>query len=185
MDLGPLEPRLASLVYTKDRKVHLVPPEIEKDVERLERKLAQEVRGLVLIGRRDIRTNNSWMHNSQRLVKGRDRCTLLVNSVDARARGLATGGQARITSRVGSLVASVEVTDDVAPGVVSLPHGWGHAREGVQLRIAREHAGVSVNDLTDEGLYDELSGNATVTGVPVEVEAVIPATAPAAAPARA
>ena len=124
--------------------------------------------GLVLIGRRHLRSNNSWMHNSQRLVKGRPRCTLLVHPSDAAARGLADGAVALLTSRVGAVEVPVEVTDSIMPGVVSLPHGWGHGRSGTRLSIASDHPGVSINDVTDEQFVDTLSGNAAVSGVPVE-----------------
>jgi len=124
---------------------------------------------LLLIGRRDLRTNNSWMHNSQRLVKGPRRCTLLMHPGDAARRAIADGSIAEIRSRTGAIRAVVELSDDVMPGVVSLPHGWGHDRPGVQLRVAGAHAGVSVNDLTDEHALDELSGNAALNGVPVVV----------------
>ena len=106
---------------------------------------------LLLIGRRDLRSNNSWMHNSLRLVKGPERCTLLMHPDDARARGLAPGQSVQVRSRVGSVpVPASHLTDAVMPGVVSLPHGWGHGRPGVQLRVASAHAGVSINDLTDD-----------------------------------
>jgi anaerobic selenocysteine-containing dehydrogenase len=110
------------------------------------------------------------MHNSQRLVKGKPRCTLLVHPDDAREHGLSDGGRARVTSRAGAVDAAVEVSDEMMPGVVSLPHGWGHDRNGVQLSVARENAGVSANDLTDDALVDELTGNAVFNGVPVRIE---------------
>src|SRR5262249_61476334 len=106
-------------------------------------------RPLRLTGRRELRSNNSWMHNSTRLVKGKDRCTLLMHPGDAEARGLRPGQQVRIRSRVGSVEAPLETTDAMRKGVVSLPHGYGHARDGVRLGVARRHAGVSPNDLTD------------------------------------
>ena len=126
--------------------------------------------GLVLIGRRDLRCSNSFMHNLPALVKGRDRCTLHVSPADADRLGLATGGAARITSRVGSVVAPVEVTDDLMPGVVSLPHGWGHGAEGSRLRVANAHPGVNTNVLTDNRAYDQASGTAVLFGTPVVVE---------------
>jgi anaerobic selenocysteine-containing dehydrogenase len=124
---------------------------------------------LELIGRRELRSNNSWMHNSERLVKGRDKCTLLMNPLDASRRGLGNGQRVRVRSRVGAVEAAVEVSDEMRPGVVSLPHGWGHGREGTSLRVASRVAGVSVNDLTDDLRVDPLSGNAALNGVPVEV----------------
>ena len=125
---------------------------------------------MVLIGRRHVRSNNSWMHNVDVLVKGKDRCTLQVHPDDASLRiGLSDGGDARVTSRVGSLSAPVEVTDIVRPGVVSLPHGWGHDLPGVELAVAGKRPGVNVNLLTDGAELDPLSGNAVLNGVPVEV----------------
>ena len=112
------------------------------------------------------------MHNSERLVKGKSRCLLLMHPDDASPRGLADGGTAAIRSRIGSVEVTVHVTDEMMPGVVSLPHGWGHARQGVNLRVANAHAGVSVNDLTDDRLVDAVSGNASLSGVEVKVEAV-------------
>jgi anaerobic selenocysteine-containing dehydrogenase len=118
-----------------------------------------------------MRWSNSFMHNLPALVKGRDRCTLQIASEDAKRLGLAAGGQARITSRVGSVVAPVEPTDDLMPGVVSLPHGWGHDAPGMRLRVAAAHPGVNANLLSDEQAYDEASGTAVLFGTPVTVEA--------------
>jgi anaerobic selenocysteine-containing dehydrogenase len=171
IDLGPLEPRLPELLFTKDRRIDLAPEPLVADVERLERSLAEAggEGALELIGRRDLRSNNSWMHNSRRLVKGRDRCTLWIHPDDAARLGVTTGTRVRVSSRVGTVEAPAEVTHDVMPGVVSLPHGWGHDRPGIRLQVAAAHAGVSVNDLTDETLVDEPSGNASLSGVPVRV----------------
>ena len=110
------------------------------------------------------------MHNSQRLVKGRDRCTLLMHPKDAQERTLSNGDQVAVRSRIGEVAIAVEISEEIMEGVVSIPHGWGHHRKGIQLDIAEAHPGVSVNDLTDERFIDELSGNAAVNGVPVEVE---------------
>jgi anaerobic selenocysteine-containing dehydrogenase len=172
IDLGPLEPRLPGVLYTEDRRIHVAPKRFVDDVPRL-RALLDAVRpdgALVLVGRRNLRSNNSWMHNSRRLVKGREACTLLMHPRDATARGLSTGARVRLASRVGEVNVPLEVTDDIAPGVVSLPHGWGHARDGVELRVAREHAGASINDVTDDARIDALSGNAAYSGTPVTVE---------------
>jgi anaerobic selenocysteine-containing dehydrogenase len=124
---------------------------------------------LLLVGRRDLRSNNSWMHNLPELVRGRDRCTLHVHPDDAARLGLRAGAKARVASSQGELTVPVEVTDEVMPGVVSLPHGWGHDRPGMRLRVAGEHAGVNKNRLTGTAAVDPLSGNAVLTGVPVEV----------------
>jgi anaerobic selenocysteine-containing dehydrogenase len=132
----------------------------------------------VLVGRRQLRSNNSWMHNLERLVSGPARCTLHVHPDDADRLGLADGAPARVESRTGALEAPVEVTDAIRPGVVSLPHGWGHDAPGTRLAVAGAHAGVNANLLADEGLVDALSGNAVLNGIPVSVVAV-----PAAVPA--
>jgi len=173
IDLGPLQPCLPGRLATPEKRINLSPEPLVRDMTRLEAWLGAATMArngeLLLIGRRDLRTNNSWMHNSQRLVKGPRRCTLLMHPGDAARRAIADGSIAEIRSRTGAVRAVVELSDDVMPGVVSLPHGWGHDRPGVQLRVAGAHAGVSVNDLTDEHALDELSGNAALNGVPVVV----------------
>ena len=123
----------------------------------------------MLISRRHVRSNNSWMHNVKVLVKGKDRCTLLIHPDDAARTGVADGALARISSEAGSIEAPVEVSDEVMPGVVCLPHGWGHDKPGARLSVAREHAGVNNNLLAPGHLVDEISGNAVVNGIPVEV----------------
>ena len=171
IDLGPLRPMLPDRLHTKNGRIDAAPARILADVPRLAAVLSREEQGLSLIGRRDLRTNNSWLHNSLRLVKGPNRCTLLMHPLDASARGLSDGASVRVASRVGEVVTSLTVTDAVMPGVVSLPHGWGHDRPGAQLSVASAHAGVSLNDVTDEKRVDALSGNAVLNGVPVEVGA--------------
>jgi anaerobic selenocysteine-containing dehydrogenase len=173
VDLGPLEPRLPEVLRTPSGMVELAPGPLVADVERLRASLARAADGddgtLVLIGRRHLRSNNSWMHNIGTLVKGKARCTLQVNPADAAGIGLEDGGAARVSSRTGALVAPVELTDAVAPGVVSLPHGWGHDLPGVAMAVAQAHPGVNSNLLADDQAYDELSGNAVLNGIPVQV----------------
>ncbi|MFF5989707.1 molybdopterin oxidoreductase family protein [Prauserella flavalba] len=169
VDLGPLERRLPGRLATRGRKVNLAPKSYLDDVPRLRGVLERERPALVLIGRRQLRSNNSWLHNSERLVKGKPRCTLLVHPDDARQRGLGDGDRALLSSASGKIAVPVEVTDAIMPGVVSLPHGWGHHRDGVRLAVATAHAGVSANDVTDEGFVDALTGTAAVSGVPVEL----------------
>jgi anaerobic selenocysteine-containing dehydrogenase len=171
IDLGPLEPAFPGRLYTRDGVLRLAPERLVKDLERLRPSLEPAANGtsLQLIGRRDLRSNNSWMHNSERLVKGRDRCTLLMHPDDAGRRGLAAGQKVRVESRVGAVEATLEATTDVMPGVVCLPHGWGHHRAGTRLRVAEAHAGVSLNDLTDDQRVDVLCGTAGFSGTPVEV----------------
>jgi anaerobic selenocysteine-containing dehydrogenase len=171
IDLGALEPRLPDLLGTASGAIELAPDLLVSDVPRLRAALDERRggNGLVLIGRRHLRSNNSWMHNLRPLAKGRDRCTLLVNPADAERFGLADGGRARVRSRVGELIAPVAVSDEMMPGVVSLPHGFGHDAAGAQLAVAAEFAGVNVNLLNDETRIDVLSGNAVLNGTPVEV----------------
>jgi anaerobic selenocysteine-containing dehydrogenase len=170
LDLGPLEPRLPRRLETRDRAVQLAPAELLADLPRLERRWARPPDGgLVLIGRRHLRSNNSWMHNSERLVKGPPRCTLLIHPEDAAPRALVDGGRARVSTRTGAIELPVEVTDAVMRGVVSVPHGWGHGRDGVKLRVAARAPGASVNDIVDPAQIDELSGTSALTGQAVEV----------------
>jgi anaerobic selenocysteine-containing dehydrogenase len=171
VDLGPHEAgRLPGRLRTPDGRIHAAPPACLADLDRLAARMAEPpAGGLLLIGRRHIRTNNSWLANSKRLVKGPERCTLMIHPEDARERGIGNGDQVTITSRVGAVTAPAEVTGDIMPGVVSLPHGWGHGRPGVRLRVALERPGVSLNDLTDPERHDPVSGNAALTATPVEV----------------
>jgi anaerobic selenocysteine-containing dehydrogenase len=176
IDLGALEPRLPGRLFTPDRRIRLVPPVLEADLARLdavlETRATEAGEGtMLLVGRRQLRSNNSWMHNSTRLVKGPAACTLLVHPEDAAARGLASGAEALVRSRVGEIRVPVSVTDEVGRGLVCLPHGWGHGRDGASLQVAGRHAGASFNDLADELRVDALCGNADFSGVPVTVEA--------------
>ncbi|MCU0684085.1 MAG: molybdopterin oxidoreductase family protein [Polyangiaceae bacterium] len=176
LDLGPLVPRLDEILATPSGLVELAPAPIVDDLARLEREEASlRDEGFLLIGRRHLRSNNSWMHNLPALVKGPERCTLLVHPGDASRLGLEAGGSARVRSRVGSLVARVELSDDLMPGVVSLPHGWGHEAPGMRQGVAAEHAGVNVNLLSDDELIDVPTGNAAFNGVPVSIERVLAA----------
>ncbi len=171
IDLGALQPCLPQRLRTDDRTVHLAPRALLNDLPRLRAVLEepQDSRPFRLIGRRDLRSNNSWMHNSARLVRGRDRCTLWMHPDDARAVGVSAGDPVRVQSRVGTVSVAVHPTDAMMPGVVSLPHGWGHGRKGVRLRVAASRPGVSMNDLTDPLDLDEGCGNAVLNGVPVSV----------------
>ena len=181
LDLGPLEPALPDRLKTPDRRIRAAPAPLLADLSRLAASLDSPALpdgfDLQLIGRRQLRSNNSWMHNAPRLMKGRDRCTLMLHPDDAAARGLASGDRARVRSRVGAVEVPVEVTDSVMRGVVSLPHGFGHDRAGASLTVAAKAPGVSMNDLTDSAEIDELSGTAVLSGVPVVVERADPAAA--------
>jgi anaerobic selenocysteine-containing dehydrogenase len=173
VDLGPLQPRIPEVLRTHSGKIELAPPAIVADVERLRASLVRTKKGtngqMLLIGRRDLRSNNSWMHNLHVLTRGKERCTLLMHPTDATRLALADGEMARVTSRAGAVEILVEVTDAIMPGVVSIPHGWGHNLPGTRMRVAREHAGVNTNILTVAEDVDPLSGNAILNGVAVTV----------------
>jgi anaerobic selenocysteine-containing dehydrogenase len=171
IDLGALEPRLPDVLRTPDGMIDLAPAILLADVARLHDGLdGRRDHRFVLIGRRHLRSNNSWMHNVQVLVKGKPRCTLHLHPDDAAELGLADGDAARVRSRVGEVVLPVEITDGIRPGVVSIPHGWGHDHPDLRMGVAREHAGVNSNVLSDPELYDRPSGNAVLNGIPVAVE---------------
>jgi anaerobic selenocysteine-containing dehydrogenase len=172
LDLGPLVPVLPEALATASGKIELAPERVVADLPRLEAWLAEPIAtGLRLVNRRDARSMNSWLHNLPSLAKGRDRCTLQIHPDDAAARGLASGGEALVRTRVGAIRAPVEVTDEVMRGVVSLPHGFGHAEPGVELRVAARRPGANVNAVTDDLPRDLPSGASMLFGGPVEVEA--------------
>jgi anaerobic selenocysteine-containing dehydrogenase len=171
VDLGPLQPRLPAALRTPSGRVELAPEPIVADVPRLVASLDAARDGFVLIGRRQLRSNNSWMHNLTPLVKGKPRCTAWLHPDDAAALGLADGDLACVTSRAGAVDVPVEVTDAIMPGVVSIPHGWGHDAVGSRLSVASAHAGVNSNLLGDERVVEPLSGNAVLNGIPVQIAA--------------
>src|SRR5579884_608718 len=181
VDLGPLQPRIPETLRTRSGTIELAPQPLLDDALRLRQRLAETqsagTPAMVLIGRRDLRSNNSWMHNIEMLVRGKPRCTLHVHPDDAQRLRLADGAVARVVSRTGEVTAPVEVTDEIMPGVVSLPHGWGHGLPGSRQSVASEYAGVNSNLLSDETLIDPLSGNAVLNGIPVRVEVAQPAEA--------
>jgi anaerobic selenocysteine-containing dehydrogenase len=178
IDLGPLQPRLPGVLRTANGKIELAPEVLVHDVDRLRASLKRAAEGngngngLVLIGRRQLRSNNSWMHNLPVLVKGKPRCTLHVHPDDAARLELVDGEEARVRSRTGEVTAAVEVTDAVMPGVVSLPHGWGHDVDGTVQQVASAQTGPNSNLLADEQLLDVPSGNAVLNGIPVELAPV-------------
>ncbi|MFH9573404.1 molybdopterin oxidoreductase family protein [Streptomyces sp. NPDC017230] len=169
IDLGPLRPRLPGPLKTRSGKVELLPGPIADDLPRLRQALAERPDGLVLVGRRHLRSNNSWMHNIPALTGGSNRCTLHLHPDDAERLGVRAGQPVRIKGAGGEVTAPAEVTDAVRPGVVSLPHGWGHDRPGTRLTHAAAEPGVNVNQLLDGNMLDPLSGNAVLNGVPVEL----------------
>ncbi|MFO0728143.1 MAG: molybdopterin-dependent oxidoreductase [Myxococcota bacterium] len=171
-DLGALEPRLPQVLATPDRRIQAVPAIFKADLPRVQAMLsAPRPSGLVLIGRRLLRSNNSWMHNSDRLTKGKPPCTLLIHPEDAAQRGILSGAPVTLRSERGVVITTAEVSEVMKRGVVSLPHGYGHDRPGTELRIASARPGASMNDVTDERAVDPLSATAVLNGVSVEVEA--------------
>nr|WP_203610453.1 molybdopterin oxidoreductase family protein [Streptomyces sp. SID8111] len=180
IDLGPLRPRLPQPLKTVSGKVELLPRPIADDLPRLHAALTERPAGLVLVGRRHLRSNNSWMHNVPALTGGTNRCTLHIHPEDAERLGVLDGEQVRVKGAGGEVTTPAEVTPEVRRGVVSLPHGWGHDRPGTRLRHAATDPGVNVNQLLDGSLLDPLSGNAVLNGVPVEV--TTPARTEAGAP---
>jgi len=181
IDLGPLRPSLPARLKTRNQRIDLAPEAFVAGVAKLREQLRQTSESaspndLLLIGRRHVRSNNSWLHNSVRLVKGKPRCTLMLHPEDAASRHLATGDMAQVRSRTGCVELPCEVSPAIRRGVVSIPHGWGHTSTKIALRVAEDHAGVSVNDITDEQEIDPLCGNAVLNGVPVHVSACDPNT---------
>jgi len=176
IDLGPLRPCLPERLRTADKQIDLVPEVLVKDLERVKAKLFHTASipsngNLLLIGRRQLRSNNSWMHNSERLVRGKPQCTILMHPNDAAHRQLKSGQDVSVRSRVGTVVVPIEISEEMMPGVVSIPHGWGHDRAGIQIEVAQLHAGESINDVTDDLAIDALCGTAAFNGTWVEVEA--------------
>jgi anaerobic selenocysteine-containing dehydrogenase len=169
VDLGPLQPRLAEVLCTEDGTVRLCPPQIATDVPRLRSWLAEAKPGYVLIGRRHLRSNNSWMHNIPALVSGTNTCTLHIHPDDARKLEITAGQLVRLVSKTGTIEVPVEETDRIMPGVVSLPHGWGHNAADTRMKVAHGVPGVNVNAVTDASIVDVLSGTAVFNGVPVEI----------------
>ncbi|MEV7559420.1 molybdopterin oxidoreductase family protein [Streptomyces sp. NPDC089795] len=169
IDLGPLQPRLPGVLKTRSGRIELLPDPIAAELPRLRTALADRPAALVLVGRRHLRSNNSWLHNVPALTGGSNRCTLQVHPHDADRLGLVDGGQARITADGGSLEVPVEVTEAIRSGVVSLPHGWGHHRAGSRLSVAAAVPGANVNQLLDGTRMDRLSGTAVLNGFPVEL----------------
>ncbi|RCH65085.1 molybdopterin oxidoreductase family protein [Streptomyces sp. SDr-06] len=172
IDLGPLEPRLPQVLRTRSGRIELLPAPIAADLPRLRAALSRRPDSLVLVGRRHLRSNNSWLHNIPALNGGSNRCTLQIHPEDATRLGLADGADVRITAEGGAVTAPVEITDSVRRGVVSLPHGWGHSRPGSRLAVASDRPGVNVNQLLDGSRIDPLSGTAVLNGFPVALAPV-------------
>lgn len=172
IDLGELTPRMPEMLRTPSGKIELAPPALLQDLQRAAQAIMQPVPAMVIVGRRDVRSNNSWMHNLPILAKGPMRCTALVHPADAKRLGLADGALARISNQGRSIEAQVQVSEEMMPGVVSLPHGWGHGLPGTRMALAAERPGANLNTLLDEDWRDPLSGNSVLSGVPVELQAI-------------
>lgn len=172
IDLGALESCLPERLFTENKRINLAPDFLVEDLKRLDDEKSNEEFPFTMIGRRHLRDNNSWLHNSEVLTKGKNRCTLLMNTKDAERINLTDNQTVKVISRVGEIAIPIEITDNIMFGVVSIPHGYGHARDGVELDIAKQNAGVSINDLTDEIQIDELTGNAAFSNVRVNINAL-------------
>lgn len=171
IDLGPLKSQMKDRLLTDDKKIDLFPEIFSQQLSEIPLSPAKRD-GYLLIGRRHLRSNNSWLHNAERMVKGRERCTLLVHPKDAADLGFETGAEVLVSSEVGEVRIKAEVSDEMMPGSVSIPHGWGHNRKGIKLSVAEKHSGVSLNDLIDNKLTDPLTGVSVINGVPVQISKV-------------
>jgi anaerobic selenocysteine-containing dehydrogenase len=176
VDLGALQPRAAAVLATADKRIQLVPELLVADLARLDARPGEAmgaVNGkLLLISRRTLRSMNSWLNNSPRLLRGRDRCTLLAHPDDARRLGFDAAQRVRVCSRTGEIQVPLELITEMMPGVVSLPYGWGHDRPHTRLYTARTNPGVSFNDVADEHFYDQVTGTTVLDGIPVTISAV-------------
>jgi anaerobic selenocysteine-containing dehydrogenase len=165
-------PRVPEALGTADRKIRLAPQYLVDDLPRLAARLDRAPNELVLVSRRHLRSNNSWLHNVAPLMKGKDRCTLLMHSDDAQRRGVASGDLVTVTSSGGHIEVPAEVTDAIMRGVVSMPHGWGHGKPGTRMTVANDSPGVNTNILSPPTFIDEPSGNGALNGIPVTVAPV-------------
>jgi anaerobic selenocysteine-containing dehydrogenase len=171
IDLGPLVSKLPEGVLLDSKRMDILPEVYHQAAKKLIQtadKKATDGR-LLLIGRRHLRSNNSWLHNSYRMVKGRDRCTALIHPDDAAKQNILNGETIEVRSRIGAVQIKAELTDEMMPGAISIPHGWGHHREGIQLDVAAAHAGVSINDIIDDELVDELCGVSVINATQVTI----------------
>lgn len=171
IDLGPLQPALPERLFTRDQRINLVPALYFRALQGLPVPKAAKPDEMLVVGRRHIRSNNSWMHNSQRLVKGKSRCNVLIHSLDADRLGVKEGDELVLSTEAGSITLPAWVGDDIMPGVISVPHGWGHDRQGVQLDVARRAGGASINDVITSSRVESVTAMAQINGVPVKVEA--------------
>jgi anaerobic selenocysteine-containing dehydrogenase len=170
IDLGALQQRIPEALRTPSGKIELAPIALLTDLQLAANQLHSPIPELVIIGRRQVRSNNSWMHNLPTLAKGPFRCTVLVNPIDAAKFKLTDGAMATITA-LQSITVQVEISEEMMPGVISVPHGWGHNKVGAQLRVAQQRPGANINELFDASQFDPLSGNAILSGIPVQLKA--------------
>ena len=169
INFGPMIPQIPGNLGTTDKKIRLAPQYLLDDLPRLAQRLDREPEDLVLVSRRHLRSNNSWLHNVSALMKGRDRCTLLMHPEDAAKRGVASGDTVTVASSAGEIEVPVEITDAIKVGVVSMPHGWGHGKAGTRMMVANASPGVNTNILSPPTFLDEPSGNGALNGIPVTV----------------
>ncbi|OBK48180.1 molybdopterin dinucleotide-binding protein [Mycobacterium sp. 1081908.1] len=169
IDFGPMVPQLPDILGTLDKKIHLAPQYLLDDLPRLAARMERPPEPLVLVSRRHLRSNNTWMHNVPALMKGRDRCTLLIHPDDAARCGVDDGDVVTVKSDTGEIKVPVEVTDAIKPGVVSMPHGWGHGKPGTRMSVANGSPGANTNVLSPPTFLDEPSGNGALNGIPVTI----------------
>jgi anaerobic selenocysteine-containing dehydrogenase len=169
IDFGPMVPQLPDILGTPEKKIRLAPQYLLDDLSRLAARIDRPADELVLVSRRHLRSNNSWMHNVPSLMKGRNRCTLLMHPDDARRRGIAEDDVVTVKSEAGQIEVPLEVTDAIKPGVVSMPHGWGHGKPGTRMSVANGSPGANTNVLSPPTFIDEPSGNGALNGIPVTV----------------
>jgi len=168
IDLGPLQPRLPEILRTPSGKIELWPAPVAAEMAAVDVALGEPPADLVVVGRRDVRSNNSWMHNLPTLAKGPERCTALLHPADAARHGVQAGDRVRLQGTAGRAIElPALLSDEMMPGVVSVPHGWGHDQAGTRLGVAAQRPGANLNDLLDDRLRDPLSGTSVLNGVPV------------------
>jgi len=169
IDFGPMVSQLPDVLGTPDKKIRLAPPYLLDDLSRLAARMERPAEPLVLVSRRHVRSNNTWMHNVPALMKGRDRCTLLIHPDDAARCGVADGDVVTVKSPAGEIKVPVEITRAIKPGVVSMPHGWGHGKPGTRMSVANNSPGANTNSLSPPRFIDEPSGNGALNGIPVTI----------------
>jgi anaerobic selenocysteine-containing dehydrogenase len=169
IDFGPMVPQLPDLLATSDKKIRLAPQYLLDDLPRLAARMQRPAEPLVLVSRRHLRSNNTWLHNVPALMKGKDRCTLLIHPDDAARCGVADSDIVTVKSEAGEITVPVEITDSIKPGVVSMPHGWGHGKPGTRMSVANNSPGANTNVLSPPTFIDEPSGNGVLNGIPVTI----------------